>query len=70
MRSHQSRCERSIHAPKLGVVFGALRGLCGFMSRFGGGFVGLGRGVVNFGASPGVTAATQGLLNKSKSRET
>ena len=37
MASHQSRCERSSRAPALGVGFGALRGLCGVLSRFGGG---------------------------------
>ena len=70
MQSHQSLCNRSIDASALGVWFDALRGLCGLLSRFGGVFVGSGRGVVNFGASPGVTAATQGVLNESKSRET
>ena len=37
MASHQSRCERSSRAPVLGVGFGALRGLCGVLSRFVGG---------------------------------
>ena len=51
MQSQQSRCERSIHAPALGVWLYALRGLCGFMSRFGGVFVWFGRGGCQFRAA-------------------